>query len=343
MFLATDLLRKAERQAAMDACPCGEAASVNWNIALNLVRDDFLEAIDLFARSVYLHEALCALVDGALIVNRAVANIRESKAAQLYLARRQPLGWLQVPTPVAGTEEDRRLRHGIEEMPLHAAAADLNDAMNQLANAIVRFAWEVNIPAAELAVFNLDGAATTGRNWISWGALASALSKTDPATHVLPHFELALDFRKCVDDPAFEFEYRHSRTHREFPATVDQPYLDRSIPKSPTFQLPRQDRAHPLPPLEPTRQRLADTAQLVTTLFSAILAFIPIFGKNIGLPIEISGHTVTLTLQANPSRIAVPARVVLSADGSVQRVTAHRTLQSTVLPRDKRITTPFLR
>lgn len=157
MFLATDLLGKAERRAAMDACPCGEAASVNWNIALNLVRDDFLEAIDLFARSVYLHEALCALVDGALIVNRAVANIRESKAAQLYLARRQPLGWLQVPTPVAGAEEDRRLRHGIEEMPLHAAAADLNDAMNQLANAIVRFAWEVNIPAAELAVFNLDG------------------------------------------------------------------------------------------------------------------------------------------------------------------------------------------
>ncbi|MGH7776907.1 MAG: hypothetical protein ACREPI_07005 [Candidatus Dormibacterales bacterium] len=84
MFLATHLLRKSERVAAVAEYPCGEDARLNWNIALNLVRNNFLEAFDVYFNSAYLHEALCALADGALLFNRAVANIRESKAAALY-------------------------------------------------------------------------------------------------------------------------------------------------------------------------------------------------------------------------------------------------------------------
>jgi hypothetical protein len=184
----------------MAACPCGEDASLNWNIALNLVRNDFLTAIDLFFKSPYLHEALCALCDGAILLNRAVANVRESKAAALYCARRQPLGWFDIPTPGLDSEDDRRLRHALEEMPLHAAAADLNDGLNQVANAIVRLAWEVNIPDGELKEFQLEGSAKS--KWISWGHLARAVRDADQNTKALPHFVLSKALLACVDDPA---------------------------------------------------------------------------------------------------------------------------------------------
>jgi hypothetical protein len=115
--------KKSERAAAIAECPCGEDARLNWNIALNLICDDFLKAFDLFFKSAYLHEALCAIADGAFLFGRAVANIRESKAAALYCARRQPLGWVDMPKPVIGSEDDRRLRHALEELDLIATEA----------------------------------------------------------------------------------------------------------------------------------------------------------------------------------------------------------------------------
>ena len=340
MFLATHLLRKSERAATFAECPYGENARLNWNIALNLVRNDFLEAFDLFFKSAYLHEALCALTDGALLFNRAVANVRESKAASLYCARRQPLGWLEVPTPALGSEEDRRLRHALQEMPLHAAAADLNDGLNQVANGIVRLAWEINIPAAELKQFHLDGSPTS--KWISWGHLARAVRDANSETTVLPHFGLAQAFLKCVDDPSFEFEYRHSRTHGAFPATHEQPYIDREVPKSQVLRIPRTERTSVLLDLQPTRTRLAETTRLCTELLSTVLHFLPGFGEEFGMPIKIEGHEVALTLQAKPSRIALPSQVVFGADGRVLQAKVRGTLESSVLPLDNRSPTRFL-
>jgi hypothetical protein len=340
MFLATHLLRKSERAAAFAECPCAENARLNWNIALNLVRHDFLEAFDLFFKSTYLHEALCALTDGALLFNRAVANVRESKAASLYCARRQPLGWLEVPTPVLDSEEDRRLRHALEEMPLHAAAADLNDGLNQLANAIVRLAAEINIPAAELKQFHLDGTPTS--KWISWGHLARVIRDADPATKVMRHFVLAQALLKCVDDPSFEFEYRHSRTHRAFPATHEQPYIDREVPKSQVLRIPRTETTAVLLDLQPTRTRLAETTRLCTELLSTVLHFLPGFGEEFGMPIKIEGHEVALTLQAKRSRIALPSRVVFGADGLILQAKVRGTLESSVVPLENRSPTRFL-
>lgn len=343
MFLATHLLRKGERRAAMDACPCCEAASLNWNIALNLIRDDFLEIFDLFTKSHYLHEGLCAVADGAFLIGRAASNIRESKAAALYASRRQPLGWLDRPQPAVGSDDDTRLRHALEEMPLHAAAADLNDSMNQIANAVSRLAWEVNIPELELKTLHLDGTPTTARRWISWDHLARTFKKADPATRVFPHFELAKAFANCVDDPMFEFEYRHSRTHRAVPATFEVPYLPRAMTKSPSLRMPREIRTDPLPPLEPTRQRLAGTARLCTELMSELLDFLPRFGEHIGLPIEISGHKIALKLQGNRSRIALPPQILFGPGGSVLSARNPETIESAVIPREKRSPTPFLK
>jgi hypothetical protein len=250
------------------------------------------------------------------------------------------LGWLEVPTPILGSEEDRRLRHALEEMPLHAAAADINDGLNQVANSIVRLAWEINIPAGELAQFHLNGSLTS--KWISWGHLAGAIRDAHSDTKVLPLFGLAQALVKCVDNPSFEFEYRHSRTHRAFPATHDQPYIDRQVPKSQILRFPRTETTPVLLDLQPTRTRLAETTRLCTELLSTVLHFLPGFGEEFGLPIKIEGHEVTLTLQAEPSRIVLPSQVVFGADGQVLQARVRRSLESSVVPLGNRSPARFL-
>ena len=225
-------------------------------------------------------------------------------------------------------------------MPLHAAAADLNDGLNQVANGIVRLAWEINIPAAEFKQFHLDGSPTS--KWISWGHLARAVRDANPGTKVLPHLGLAQALLKCVDDPSFEFEYRHSRTHRAFPATHERPYINREVPKSQVLRLPRTETTAVLLDLQPTRTRLAETTRLCAELLSTVLHFLPGFGEEFGMPIKIEGHEVALTLQAKPSRIALPSQVVFAADGQVLHAKVRGTLESSVLPLDSRSPTRFL-
>ena len=349
MFLATDLLSDQERQEAFDEAPEATALSLNWNVGLNAVRDGAIDLVDTLLGQNYTKEALGALVDGSSLLVRAAGQISESKAAELYLTTHQPRGWLQrAGQPEAGSENDVKLRLSLIEMPLHLASTYIDAALNHFANAILRFAFEVNLPAAECGKLGLDPTVrvTAPRAWIDWGQLKRRVKAMGPDC-LSPRFQLIDGLVRCVEHPDFSTasEFRHSLIHREIPAGLQGPYLKRATANSggrASINFAKRIVPIELPDLTATRAVMAAALTPCRVLQDAILNFLPAFAEAVGFRISIEGVAVTMQVNVRPSRIVAPPRVIVGAAGQPLSITAQGSLRTDIIPRAHRNPGPFL-
>ena len=350
MFLATDLLTDDERVEAFAFTPEATALSVNWNIALNVIRDGALEFIDTLMGPNYAVEALGALADGCAVMVRAAGLVSESRAAELYSSRARLRNWLARAEDLpADSETAARLHLSLVEMPLHQAAVYVDAALNHFANAIVRLAYELNFPPDELSKVGLGRVltATAANEWLAWPKVHRQLRQVPPSA-LLPQFVVAAEFLNCTEnkDVAAVVQYRHGLVHRELPAGLDGPYVNRAsrnISGRAGVDLIRRKTALTVPSMDSLRASLNASFTSIRAFEDTILNLLPRFARAVGgFAIQIDGVSVAITASVIAGRIVTVPRVVLAPSGQPLSIEATGTLRTDLIPRERRDPGPFL-
>jgi len=345
MFLSSGVLTATEREAAFASVAEFQRFSRNWNRARNLVAGAMLETIDMFAAG-YSREALAAHVDGSLLLLRAAGQIAESKAAAIYCERRKPESWLPVPDGLINErEQDELLRTSLGQVPLESAAMFLDAALNHLANAVVRFAWEAGFAESELEEVNFRPAQPVTSRWTSWSRIVNGLEALQTKGALLGRFTPAVALMSSAQDPDVRavIEYRHNLVHRGVPAdlrtvAVERPTAHTGGPFAITTMLigPPQE-----PRIDETRQTISRALIPCAAVQDAICAFLPRWADHVGMTLTMVGKDVTFNPRAKPTRIALPNYAIITGPNRM-RVVEQQAGHTERLTREQRDPTLFV-
>ncbi len=345
MFLSSGVLSEAERSAAFASVAELPRLSRNWNRARNLVSGAMLETIDMFAAG-FSREGLAAHADGSLLLLRAAGQLADSKAAAIYCERGEPESWLPLPDGhIHEREQDQLLRTSLAQVPLESAAMFLDAALNHLANAVVRFAWEAGFAESELAEVDFRPSQPVTSKWTSWSRIVKGLEKLHTRSALLARFTPALALLSCSQDADLRgaIEYRHNLVHRGVPADlwtvavqrptahVAGPFAITTMPIAPAEE----------PRIDDTRDTIGRALAPCAALQDAICEFLPRWADYVGMSLTIDGKDVTFNPRAKPSQIALPSYAIITGPNRM-RVVEQRAGQTERLAREQRDPTLFV-
>jgi hypothetical protein len=344
VFLSSRVLTDDERSVAFAVVPEFAALERNRSVAHALVAHSALEHFDALVGG-FAREAFAAYADGTYLLLRGAGQLAESKAAEVFCAREEPSGWLNKNQPL-DEESVGRLRRSLQTIPLEAAGMYIDAALNHLANAVIRFAYESGFSGGEVKKLGLRiKQPVTVTGWTSWRKIAQSLIELEASSALVPSFMLAKALVACHRDPHLTavIDYRDMLVHRGVPADLwtqainrGTGYKDNSI----TLHLPMT-----APPatvqIDASRETMARALVVCRALEDAVHVFVPRWARHLGFDVEITDAGVELSWSAQQSPVAVPASVVHLPGGSA-RVTMPFSATLTIRPRVSRDPNMFL-
>lgn len=202
MLFATELLERAERERALAVVPWqSEARALNGK-AFGAWRDATADLIDIAVGTVHARAAMVSLHEGADALLQTAMDLVESKAAELYFARVEPVDPLGLGEPLPPKEDQGRVRRRLVRVRIEDAAVRLSAAGNHLVNAYLRIAWEANAAGMEeVRSCGFDPESNRFDNWADVDSVARGLKKV--AAHplaVLSAFQLTRAVEDYLED-----------------------------------------------------------------------------------------------------------------------------------------------
>jgi hypothetical protein len=262
MIISTDLPNDEERAASLAAVPwrqsildlAGEIAASFDNNALDL--------IDASIGPNHCRAALVALLDAVGVLRSATIALANSLLEQRVFSRVHPTDPLN-PTEPLDEEGCRNLVLIYTLMGIEWPAVRVASAMDHLANAHIRLAWEANAATLkEVKGCKFDPFETEPKKWISAPHLQAGIRKARSGglTSVLPGFVPNKAFLAFMDNQAVQRvrTFRDEIVHRERPIYLEVPHYGRTslwAQQSFSINFPPHDKPHDNAPTLDERRR----------------------------------------------------------------------------------------
>jgi hypothetical protein len=310
VLFATELLERGEREQALAVVPWhSEARALNGK-AFGALRDATADLIDIAIGTVHARAAMVSLQEGTDALLQTALDLVESKAAELYFARVEPVDPLGLGEPLPPKEDEGRVARRLVRVRIEDAAIRLSAAGNHLMNAYLRIAWEANAAGIEeVRSCGFDPESNRFDNWADVDSVARGLKKvaTQPLA-VLSGFQLTSAVEDYLGDhDVTEARWlRHRIVHRDRPDYRDAPAIGRkSLWTGTDFKITFPRREEPEgqgPSLAETRDLLARGGVATLRLAAETWETGVLLLRSVGVEITHQPREVKIAAGLDPGR-----------------------------------------
>ncbi len=230
MLMATTLLTREEREAALNLLPWGPELRVFAGRVNGSLKNQSVDMIDAALGPNHVRAALVAAYEGTDLLLEAAIDLASSVACERYFKREIPIDPLGYK-PLTNPEELARIPLRLARYAVEDAATRVVTAGDHLANTHVRLAWEANAATMdEVMACRFDPTEDEPKSWIGAIDLRQGLAKATSPLGVFSAFALNAAFNKYIRTPAVEHvrQYRHAVIHRARPTYRELPAMGRS-------------------------------------------------------------------------------------------------------------------
>jgi hypothetical protein len=275
-----------------------------------VLRNQSVDLIDAAVGPGHARAALVALQEGTDTLFQATLELAESAAREQVLARVRPADPLGLGERIEPPESEQGMRVRLARTALEQSAVLAISALDHLANAHVRFAWEANAATEEEArLCGFDPAEQEPRNWISLPRLRDGVNKLPTGvTGVFHAFELNEPLVTLADEPVVRDtrELRNQIVHRARPAYREAPAFGRTSLWAQhrfriTFPRPAEADDHLLP-LAARRVVVAGAVAAGLPYAQALWALATRWLRTVGVTVIARPGEVRVTSEHDPVR-----------------------------------------